>query len=98
MRLAIEIAVAALLLFCISASSAAFAAGNTGRSADDLSCAFTVPYVVLAKARTHNHDTRRPVMVTREDVDVVCWAHIHGQVLATNYDRWLWVLAFARTT
>ena len=44
MRLTIEIAAAALLLFCISASSAAFAAGsNAGRSADGLSCSFSVP-------------------------------------------------------
>ena len=43
-RLTIEIVAAALLLFCISASSAAFAAGSrTGRSADGLSCAFSVP-------------------------------------------------------
>jgi hypothetical protein len=43
MRLIIEIAVAALLICCISASSAAFAAGKPGRSADGLSCAFSVP-------------------------------------------------------
>ncbi|TPQ42271.1 hypothetical protein C2U70_01730 [Bradyrhizobium guangdongense] len=43
MRLMIEIAAAALLVVCISASSAAFAAGKTGRSADGLSCSFTVP-------------------------------------------------------
>ena len=43
MRLAIEIAIAALLVFCISASGAAFAAEKTGRSADGLSCAFTIP-------------------------------------------------------
>jgi hypothetical protein len=42
MKLAIEIAAAALLVFCISATSAAFAAG-TGRSADGLSCGFSVP-------------------------------------------------------
>lgn len=39
MRLAIEIAAAALLVFCISATSAAFAAG--GKSADGLSCSFS---------------------------------------------------------
>jgi len=38
MRLMIEIAAAALLVICISASSAAFAAG---RSADGLSCSFS---------------------------------------------------------
>ena len=43
MRLMIEIAAAALLVFCISATSAAFAAGKAGRSADGLSCAFSVP-------------------------------------------------------
>ena len=36
MRLTIEIAAAALLMFCISATSAAFAAGKAGRSADGL--------------------------------------------------------------
>jgi hypothetical protein len=39
MRLIIEIAAAALLVCCISASSAVFAA-KPGRSADGLSCAF----------------------------------------------------------
>ncbi len=44
MRLTIEIIAAALLVFCISATSAAFAAGGkTGRSADGVSCAFSVP-------------------------------------------------------
>jgi hypothetical protein len=39
MRLTIEIIAAALLVFCLSATSAAFAAGTkTGRSADGLSC------------------------------------------------------------
>ena len=42
MRLTIEITAAALLVFCISATSAAFAAGKTGRSADGLSCSFSV--------------------------------------------------------
>jgi len=42
MRLTIEIAAAALLLFCIGATSAAFAAGKTGRSADGLGCSFSV--------------------------------------------------------
>ncbi|WP_298243089.1 hypothetical protein [uncultured Bradyrhizobium sp.] len=42
-RVLIEIAAAALLVVCISASSAAFAAGKPGRSADGLSCGFTVP-------------------------------------------------------
>ena len=43
MRLMIEIVAAALLVICISASSAAFAAGKPGRSADGLSCGFSVP-------------------------------------------------------
>jgi hypothetical protein len=43
MRLTIEIVAAALLVFCISATSAAFAAGKMGRSADGISCAFSVP-------------------------------------------------------
>jgi hypothetical protein len=41
MKLTIEIAAAALLVFCISATSAA--AGKAGRSADGLSCGFSVP-------------------------------------------------------
>ena len=51
MRLTIEIAAAALLLFCISASSAAFAAGKSGKSADGLSCAFNVPANASPAAR-----------------------------------------------
>ena len=42
MRLMIEIAAAALLVICISVSSAAFAAGKAGRSADGLGCSFSV--------------------------------------------------------
>jgi hypothetical protein len=41
MRLAIEIFAAALLVFCISATSAAYAAGKA-KSADGLSCSFSV--------------------------------------------------------
>ena len=51
MRLTIEIAAAALLLFCITASSAAFAAGKSGKSADGLSCAFSVPANASPAAR-----------------------------------------------
>jgi hypothetical protein len=51
MRLMIEIAAAVLLLFCISASSAAFAAGKAGKSADGLSCAFSVPANASPAAR-----------------------------------------------
>jgi hypothetical protein len=43
MRWMIEIVAATLLVFCISATSAAFAAGKPGRSADGLSCAFSLP-------------------------------------------------------
>jgi hypothetical protein len=50
MRLIIEIAAAALLVCCISASSAAFAA-KPGRSADGLSCAFSVPANASPAAR-----------------------------------------------
>ena len=42
MRLIIEITAAALLIICVSVSSAAFAAGETGRTADGLTCSFSV--------------------------------------------------------
>jgi hypothetical protein len=42
MRLMIEIAAATLLVFCISATSAAFAGNKPGRSADGLGCTFSV--------------------------------------------------------
>jgi hypothetical protein len=51
MRLTIEIVAAALLLFCITASSAAFAAGKSGKSADGLSCGFSVPANASPAAR-----------------------------------------------
>jgi hypothetical protein len=52
MRLAIEIIAAALLVFCITATSAAFAAdGKIGRSADGLSCSFGVPANASPAAR-----------------------------------------------
>ena len=52
MRLTIEILIAALLLSCITATSAAFAAGGkAGRSADGLSCAFSVPANTSPAAR-----------------------------------------------
>jgi hypothetical protein len=51
MRLTIEIAAAALLLFCISATSAAFAAGKTARSADGLGCSFSAPKNASPAAR-----------------------------------------------
>ncbi|MBR1089806.1 hypothetical protein JQ621_20280 [Bradyrhizobium manausense] len=43
MRLLIEIAAATLLVVCIAASSAAFAADKTGRSADGPSCGVSLP-------------------------------------------------------
>jgi hypothetical protein len=49
MRLAIEIIGAALLVICVSVSSAA--AGKMGRSADGLSCGFSVPANASAAAR-----------------------------------------------
>ncbi|MDI1263567.1 MAG: hypothetical protein PS018_09955 [bacterium] len=42
MRLVIEIVAAALFVFCISATSAAFAAGKSNKSADGISCSFSV--------------------------------------------------------
>jgi hypothetical protein len=51
MRLTIEIAAAAFLLICITASSAAFAAGKPGRSADCLSCSFSAPANASPAAR-----------------------------------------------
>ena len=51
MKLIIEIAAAALIVVCISASSAAFAAGKAGKSADGLSCGFSVPANASPAAR-----------------------------------------------
>ena len=51
MRLTIEIAAAVLLLFCITATSAAFAAGRMGSSADGLTCSFSVPANASPAAR-----------------------------------------------
>ncbi|WP_456667346.1 hypothetical protein [Bradyrhizobium sp. USDA 3240] len=51
MRLLIEIATAALLMVCITATSAAYAAGKTGRSADGLSCSFSVAQNATPAAR-----------------------------------------------
>ena len=51
MKLLIEITAAAVLVVCISASSAAFAAGKTGQSADGLSCGFAVPQNATPAAR-----------------------------------------------
>jgi hypothetical protein len=51
MRLVIEIAAAAFLLLAIGATSAAFAAGTAGRSADGLSCSFSVAKSASPAAR-----------------------------------------------
>ena len=53
MRLTIEIIAAALLVFCISATSAAFAAagGKMVRKADRVSCSFSVPTNASPAAR-----------------------------------------------
>ncbi len=51
MRPLIEITAAALLVVCVTASSAAFAAGQLGRSADGLSCGFSVPQNATPAAR-----------------------------------------------
>ena len=51
MRLMIEIAAAALLVICISATSAAFAAGNVGKSADGVRCSFGVAQGASPAAR-----------------------------------------------
>ena len=51
MRLLIEIAAAALLMVCITATSTAYAAGKPGRSADGLSCSFSVTQNASPAAR-----------------------------------------------
>jgi hypothetical protein len=54
MRLTTEIIAAlaaAVLVFCLTASSAAFAAGEAASSADGLSCAFSVPQNASPAAR-----------------------------------------------
>ena len=51
MRLTIEIIAAALLVVCVTASSAAFAGGKAGKSADGLSCSFGVPANASPAAR-----------------------------------------------
>ena len=50
MKLTIEIIAATLLVVCISASSAAFG-GKMGKSADGLSCGFSVPANASPAAR-----------------------------------------------
>ena len=51
MKLLIEIAAATLLVICITVSSAAFAAGKSGRSADGLSCAVSLQQNARPAAR-----------------------------------------------
>jgi hypothetical protein len=52
MRWTIEVTAAILLVFCISTSSAAFATGaKPSRSADGLSCAFSLPVSASSAAR-----------------------------------------------
>jgi hypothetical protein len=51
MRLLIEITAAALFVFCISATGAAFAAGKAGKTADGLGCSFSVPANASPAAR-----------------------------------------------
>ena len=51
MRLLIEILAAALLIFCITATSAAFAASKMGRSADGLGCGISLPQNASPAAR-----------------------------------------------
>jgi hypothetical protein len=50
-RLLIEILAAVLFVICISVTSAALAAGKVGRSADGLSCGFSVPQNASPAAR-----------------------------------------------
>jgi hypothetical protein len=49
MRLLIEIATALIFVICITVTSAAFAAGS--RSADGLTCSFSVPQNASSAAR-----------------------------------------------
>jgi hypothetical protein len=51
MRPAIEIIAAVMLVCCITATSAAFAAGKMGRSSDGLSCGFSLPQSASPAAR-----------------------------------------------
>jgi hypothetical protein len=50
-RLIIEIIAAVLLIICVTATSAAFAAYRNGRSADGLSCSFSVSQNASPAAR-----------------------------------------------
>jgi hypothetical protein len=50
-RLVIEIIAALLLVVCVTATSAAFAAGKTGRTADGLGCNISLPQNASPAAR-----------------------------------------------
>ena len=50
-RLVIEIIAALLLVICVTATSAAFAAGKTGRMADGLGCNISLPQNASSAAR-----------------------------------------------
>ena len=56
MKLMIEIAAAALLVVCISATSAAFAAGKAGKSADGLELFFQRCQECLAGRALRRHE------------------------------------------
>ena len=51
MRLMIEIIAALLLVVCVTATSAAFAAGKIGRTADGLGCTISLPQNASRAAR-----------------------------------------------
>lgn len=51
MKLIIEIIAAVLLVVCVTVTSAAFAAGKTGRTADGLGCNFSLPQSASPVAR-----------------------------------------------
>ncbi|MBV9461146.1 MAG: hypothetical protein JO141_27050 [Bradyrhizobium sp.] len=50
-RLVIEIIAALLLVICVTATSAAFANGRTGRTADGLGCNISLPQNASPSAR-----------------------------------------------
>ena len=51
MRMIVEIIAALLLIVCVTATSAAFAAGKMGRTADGLGCNISLPQNALPGAR-----------------------------------------------
>src|SRR5213592_3974526 len=79
MRLLIEIAAAALLVVCITASSAAFAAGKPGRSADGLSCGFDIPQNASPAPRCAGIKRQCGVVAARQDADEIA-ACAHGRI------------------